>query len=109
MKFLYSILFSLVFTFSALADKVNEPAAITVASTSTTVLAPNTQRMDAYIRNTGSVDCDIARGRTAVLGRGYHLKAGEIYIIDSTNLYAGALSAITSAGTTTLQLTERSK
>lgn len=74
-----------------------------VTTTSSTILAANFNRKEALIINTGTVDVFLSRGGTAVVGRGIVLKAGgSAYEINGSNLYRGAINAISSAATSLL-------
>lgn len=74
-----------------------------VTTESSIVLAANSNRKDALIINTGTVDVFLSRGGTAVAGKGIVLKSGgSAYEINGSNLYKGAITAIASSATNLL-------
>ncbi len=79
---------------------------VTVTSTSSVILA-TANRQDATIVNTGATACYLSRGNTAVSTKGVYLAAnGGFYNIDVNNVFRGAISAVTAAGSTTLAISE---
>ena len=80
---------------------------VSVTSTSNTVLAANASRKGATFCNSGSVDIYLRRGAISVISQGILLKAnGGNYEINSVNLYAGILSAVTVSGASNLSIEE---
>ena len=77
-----------------------------VTSTSGTALAANVARKYAVLTNAGTSDVWLHPGPTAVSGQGILLKPFGCFEIDSTNLYSGVISAVTTAGTASLAITE---
>jgi len=77
-----------------------------VTSTSGTALAANAARKYAVLTNAGTSDVWLHPGLTAVSGQGILLKPFGCFEIDSTNLYSGVISAVTTAGTASLAITE---
>lgn len=74
----------------------------TATPVSSVILATSTARNYAAIVNSSTTDAYLGFGQPAVVGRGYLLKAsGGTYVIDSSNLFVGAVYAIVSSGTTT--------
>jgi hypothetical protein len=84
------------------------PSNVTVTSTSSTATSSNSSRVSLVIVNTGINDVTIRRSATAVVaGTGIVLKAGGgTYEINASNLYTGAITAITAAGSSTLAIEE---
>jgi len=84
------------------------PSNVAVTATSSTALASNSSRVSAVLVNTGINDVTIRRSATAVVaGTGIVIKAGGgTYEINSTNLYTGAITAITASGSSTLAIEE---
>lgn len=78
--------------------KLND--AVSVGGTSTALLAINPNRRHAVIVNDdASVVLYIALGAAAVAGSGIRLNpGGGSYLIDSTNLWTGAINGITAGG-----------
>lgn len=73
-------------------------SAVSVLSSSTTILAANAARKYAVICNNGTNDVFLARAGTAVSGSGILLKAsGGSYEINSTNLYLGIICGISAS------------
>ena len=76
-------------------------------TTTSSVIAPASNRQAMAIVNTGSVPCYLSLSGVATSGKGIYLAAsGGFYNIDLTNRYRGAISAITASGTTTLSMSE---
>lgn len=76
-----------------------------VGSTGGLILATSTARNYAAIVNSSSTDVYLSFGTPAVVGSGYFLKgSGGVYVIDSANLYVGAIYAKTFSGSTTLTI-----
>jgi hypothetical protein len=71
------------------------------------LLAADPQRRYAILCNTGTTDCFLAIGTAAIAGSGILLKAnGGSYELLAQNLTHAAVSAITSAGSTTVSIQE---
>ena len=76
-------------------------------TTSAVVLAADPKRRYAILCNTGSTDCFLAIGTPAMAGKGILLKSnGGAYELLAQNLTHAAISAITSADTTTVAIQE---
>jgi hypothetical protein len=74
---------------------------------SAVLLSADPKRRYAILCNTGSTDCFLAIGTPAVAGQGILLKAnGGSYELLAQNLTHAAISAITSADSTTLSIQE---
>lgn len=83
------------------------PTAVTVGNTTTSVLSANSFRVFATFINDSTEVIYLALGSTAVMNEGIRLNAsGGAYLIDATNLYTGAVSAICSSGSKVLTVTE---
>ena len=85
------------------------PSSYSVTATSGTALAANNLRRGVIIVNDGATKCYISlnSGAAAVAGQGIMLAAnGGAYTSDFTQLYRGAITAITASSTTTLDITE---
>lgn len=86
-----------------LTNLTNTTATATPATS--IIIATSTARQYVAVVNSGLVDTYLSLGPTAVLGSGILLKAsGGSYEIMEENLYTGAISAITSSGTTTFSI-----
>jgi len=83
---------------------------VSVAATSTTVLAANEQRKYALIINTSNTDIWLRLGGTAVVGQGIFIaRSGFAYEIDVNNLFVGQITAIHGGtGNKTLSVLEMS-
>lgn len=80
---------------------------VTVANTSTLVLAANPNRKYVALVNDSNEVIYISLGVAAVLNKGIRLNAeGGSYEIDSENLYTGSIYAICSSGSKVLTVTE---
>lgn len=80
--------------------------AVTVTSTSATLLSPSSGRVYAIFGNTGSSTVFLSlNGGAATSSSGIILREGISYTIDSTNQYIGAVTAITGSGTSTVAVT----
>lgn len=78
----------------------------TVTSTSA-VVAPAMNRQATSLVNSGAVACYLSLSPVATAGKGIYLAPnGGYYNIDRNNLYKGAISAVTTTGTTTLVFSE---
>lgn len=108
-KFVFGLVLC-VFSFSAFADTINEPASIAVTTASTPVLASNPKRGDVWVVNYGTVGCFLCRKTTATVGKGIYLAPNGIGVYTCSldnDLYKGVLSAITATGATTLTVSEK--
>ncbi len=85
------------------------PSSYSVTNVSGTALAANQLRRGAIIINDGSTKCylSINGGAAAVSGQGIVLyPSGGAYVMDLTQVYTGAITAVTASSTTTLSITE---
>lgn len=83
--------------------------AIVAPAVSGEVLAANQHRADAEITNVSdpSEAISLSRGGVAVLNAGITLTArGSSYRIGTTNLFLGAISAISASGTAALSISQ---
>ncbi len=82
-------------------------AEVSIALTSTTALAANTQRKDAIFINNSPNDVYLSRGNSAIANRGILLKAnGGFYEITSQNLYKGQLNAVSTGAAANIMVSE---
>lgn len=80
---------------------------VSVGSSSTTVLAANSERVSAVFVNDSDETIYLARAAVAVMNKGIRLNAnGGAYEINSTNLYCGIVTAICQSGTKNLCVEE---
>jgi len=77
----------------------------TVTTTSAAILSENTSRKQALIQNTGAVSVYLGFGEDATVATGFLLIPDAIYIMD---VWLGSVTAIVSAGTSTLNIQEMS-
>ena len=76
---------------------------VSVGTGSTAVLSASADRKTATFVNDSDTAIYLSKSGTAVLNEGIRLNAnGGSYEINSTNLYLGALAAISSAGSKNL-------
>ena len=92
----------------------NANVSITATASSTTILNRNLLRQYAQICNASSTDATNntwiwfnTSTDSVVVNKGFTLAAGTCYEIDSTNLYLGAVQAISTAVTTTISTLEK--
>jgi len=85
-------------------------AGVTVANTSTTVLAANALRKFAIIRNDSDEVVYLKLGSTALANKGIRLdkgtNPGNEFKIDALNLYQGIITAICASGSKVVTVTE---
>jgi len=80
---------------------------VSVGTTSTTVLSANPNRRLAVFVNDSDTEIYLSLSSTAVLNEGIRLNAnGGLYEINLMNLYTGEVSAISSADSKNLTVTE---
>jgi hypothetical protein len=80
---------------------------VTVTATSTQLLAANPNRGKFEIYNSGSLAALIAHNATVTATTyEFPIPSGDLYISDDNRKFLGPVVAITSSGTTTLQVTE---
>jgi len=83
---------------------------VTVATSSTTVLTANSQRLWARIDNDSNrtIYCDTTASTTTTIatGRGVRIDSGEYFVIDPLNLYVGVLRCIASTSSASISVIE---
>lgn len=81
--------------------------AVTVGSTTTSVLSAKNSRKSATLTNDSDEVIYLALSGTAVMNEGIRLNAsGGVYEINNTNLYTGPVAAICASGSKVLVVTE---
>jgi len=78
----------------------------TVTTTTSVILASNTSRKSAVIFNQSGAVVYLKYTDAAVVGQGIRLPNDEKHIIDSTNLFTGAIQAIRNAGSGAVDVME---
>ena len=78
---------------------------ITVAATSTVVLASNANRIGLAIKNNGTADIFLNFGGTAVTTN-YPVSPGEEYLDSGNGVYTGAINGIVASGTENARVVE---
>lgn len=84
-------------------------SSVSVGTPSTAVLAANANRQYAVIQNVSSASMFLGFGAAAKNNNGFKLLANSSFTIDQTNLYKGAVNAISSAGAGTVVTVEFSE
>lgn len=88
-----------------LISSSSESRVLNIGSNVTTIAPTNPNRTELIICNSGNEDCFLDKGNGSGLtnyGAGIFLKAnGGSYVIDSTNLYRGQVSARSASGAQT--------
>lgn len=80
-------------------SKIATPSKQAIASTSTLVLAANAGRTGLILTNDSDTVLYLGFGGAAVINKGFRMNAsGGAYEMNETNLYTGAIYAITAAG-----------
>lgn len=83
---------------------VGTQSTVSRSATSVTLLASNSSRNEAYIRNDSTTDLWVSLGATATVNKGIKLAKGDTLIEDK---YTGAISGIwTSAGAGNAEIIE---
>ena len=83
---------------------------VTIATTSTEIVAANANRVTLYLTVTGARDVFIGIGVPAVFGEGIKIdKNGGQFTFDSSGVSTAAINGISDVTTTTVAFTEGSK
>lgn len=84
----------------------NTPKQVAVSNVSTEILAANPDRLEATFTNNSSQTVYLQYSINAVWQQGYPLRPNAVWIIDTTQLYLGAVNAITQTGTVNIDVIE---
>ena len=90
-----------------LFDKATSNKSVTIDTSSTVILASNTNRVYALIVNDSNATIYLAIGVAAVLNKGIRINAnGGSYEVTSNNLNVGSINGISAAGGKNVTVTE---
>ena len=89
------------------SNMVEGGGSITVAVSTTAIIAANGQRRFAIIVNDSNEDIYLGLGEAAVLNKGIRLNAlGGSFTTDGTNLFTGAINGICVSGSNVVTFVE---
>lgn len=85
---------------------VSDTQRVSVGTSSTVLIAANSDRLYLEVRNTSNQPIWIAKGIPAVAGQGTRLNAGAIRTFTNNELYLGQVNAITEGSPVTIEVEE---
>jgi hypothetical protein len=82
---------------------------VTVTTSATLIVSPNTDRLNLILTNFGSTVCYIGQDASVTSSNGVHLNQNDVLTEDNTGTkgYCGPIYAITATGSTDIRYWER--